>query len=126
MLWSGMARLYGVLARIFKDDLDSSSTSHLLELPPLEHRADWKCLARNACRAVSYCLEEWSLTTAAWTLAAPLGFLAPVVKNSKETEEESRWIEMVVSKLGHEELRVLLFKGGRAWNHPGPPLVSPA
>ena len=59
-------------------------------------------------------LDVWSRTRDTWTLDAPLGILGRVVKSSKETEEESQWVQMVLTMIGREGLRVLLYEDRKA------------
>jgi len=132
LLWQGMNNLYNLMtslktkfstgASVEEANVDSATVSTasfrtnyaegILELPPLQHRADFATPARNILQSVEYCLQEEMMDLGPKAVAAPLRIAMETLRSCPEYTREVLWAEEAMTKVQERSLRLLIYYTG--------------
>ena len=117
-LWSSMGYLYKKLAGFLgakgsqnseaeRSDLNHATGLDMTQLPPLGHREDTVCLARNICQCMEFMLQDSSGTMGPISSVFALKVAIETFNDSPGCDRELQWALDIMDQITGQGLRVL-------------------
>ena len=111
MLWTGMFRLYHLVAALEQAGV---STPEIAELPPLKQKANFIAPARNVLQSVEYMLEDRLLGLGPLSIVAPVSIVVETIRDFPQYAHEVTWGDEVLVEVKERGLQILGCTG-RSW-----------